>query len=189
MACVTVLMVPAAAAVDDAFVAELTDLVNRVYAVAEDGLWRDGATRTTRAEMAALIRAGEIAVARRDGRLAGAVRVQRLAGGEAEFGMLVAAPEERGTGVGRELVAFAEDWARRRGLARMQLELLVPRTWSHPVKEFLRGWYTRIGYRPVRTDRLDDAYPALVPHLATPCDFVIFHKDLGGTGGAAAVLG
>ena len=49
---------------------------------------------------------------------------------------------------------------------------------THPVKEFLRGWYTRIGYRHVRTGRLEDDYPALEPLLATPCDFPIFHKDL-----------
>ena len=46
------------------------------------------------------------------------------------------------------------------------------------MKELLRAWYTRIGYRPVRTDRLDQDYPALQPLLATPCDFLIFHKDL-----------
>jgi hypothetical protein len=29
----------------------------------------------------------------------------------------------------------------------MQLEVLVPRQWSHRSKEFLKAWYTRIGYR------------------------------------------
>jgi hypothetical protein len=56
--------------------------------------------------------------------------------------------------------------------------VLVPRDWTHPVKEFLAGWYSRIGYRVVRTGSLDEAYPALVPLLATQCDFVIYHKDL-----------
>jgi GNAT superfamily N-acetyltransferase len=172
-------MIPAAAASDAALVAAITGLVNRLYADAEKGLWVDGATRTTERAAADLIRAGQIAVARWDGQVVGVVRVRRLAGGVGEFGMLVAAPEQRGMGVGRELVAFAERWAREHGLAHMQLELLVPRTWSHPVKEFLRDWYTRIGYRAVRTDSLDAAYPALVAQLATPCDFVIFHKDLG----------
>jgi hypothetical protein len=60
----------------------------------------------------------------------------------------------------------------------MQLELLVPRDWSHPTKEFTRDWYTRMGYRVVRTGRFDEDYPHLVPHLATPCDFLIFLKDL-----------
>ncbi|WP_246277980.1 GNAT family N-acetyltransferase [Phytohabitans rumicis] len=166
------------AADDDLFVTEVVDLVNRVYAEAEKGLWLDGADRTNAPEVVAIVRTGQLAVARLDGELAGAVRVQRLDGGIGEFGMLVASPELRGVGVGRALVDFAERWAREQGLARMQLELLVPQTWTHPVKEFLHGWYTRIGYQPVRTGRLDEAYPALQPQLATPCDFVIYHKDL-----------
>jgi GNAT superfamily N-acetyltransferase len=158
--------------------AEVAGLVNRVYAEAEAGLWLDGAARTTEAEVAELIQAGQVVVARSGERVVGVVRVQRLADGVGEFGMLVAAPETRGTGVGRNLVAFAENWARERGLSRMQLELLVPRTWKHPVKEFLRDWYTRIGYRVVRTGDLGEDHPALVPHLACPCDFLVFHKEL-----------
>jgi hypothetical protein len=46
------------------------------------------------------------------------------------------------------------------------------------VKEFLREWYTRLGYRLVRTGRLEEGYPHLQPLLATPCDFLIYHKDL-----------
>jgi GNAT superfamily N-acetyltransferase len=179
---VEILMVPAAAADDDGFVAEIVDLVNRVYADAEQGLWRDGAERTSPPAVAQMVRAGEIAAARLGGRLVGAVRVQRLDDGIGEFGMLVAAPEHRGIGLGRDLVAFAERWARQQGFARMQLELLVPQTWAHPVKEFLRGWYTRLGYRQVSLGRLAEAYPELQPQLATPCDFVIFHKELATAG-------
>jgi len=60
----------------------------------------------------------------------------------------------------------------------MQLELLVPRGWTHPTKEFLHSWYTRTGYRPVRSGTIDESYPQLAPRLATPCDFVVYHKDL-----------
>ncbi len=102
---VEVSMVPAAGATDAGLVAEITALVNRVYAVSEEGLWLDGTTRTAEPEMAELIHAEQIAAARWDGRLVGAVRVQRLDSGEGKFGMLVAAPEHRGIGVGRELVA------------------------------------------------------------------------------------
>jgi N-acetylglutamate synthase-like GNAT family acetyltransferase len=101
--------------------------------------------------MAGLIATGQIAVARAGERIVGAVRVQRLDTGEGELGMLVADPAHRGTGVGRELIRFAERWSRERGLGTMQLEVLVPRQWSHPSKEFLKAWYTRLGYRPVRT--------------------------------------
>jgi len=92
--------------------------------------------------------------------------------------MLVADHEHRKQGVGRELVRFAERWSQGQGLATMQLELLVPRQWRHPTKEFLKAWYSRIGYRPVRTGQFEHCYPELAPQLATPCDFVIYHKPL-----------
>ncbi|MDT7789191.1 MAG: hypothetical protein QOF58_7610 [Pseudonocardiales bacterium] len=163
---------------DTGLAAEIAGLVNRVYAEAEKGIWANDAARTSPDEIADLIRAGEIAVLRSGERVVGSVRVQRLEDGAGEFGMLVAAPEERGTGVGKELVSFAERWARESGLASMQLELLVPRDWAHPVKEFLRAWYTRLGYQVIRVGDLTEDYPALVPHLACPCDFLIFRKDL-----------
>ena len=177
---------PAVASTDHGLVAELTGLVNRVYAVAEEGLWVDGATRTSVDEMAALITAGEIVVARDDrehgdngdARIVGCVRIQQVDEATGEFGMLVADPERRSKGIGRDLVGFAEDWFRGRGVPTMQLELLVPREWTHPTKTFLDAWYTRLGYRPVRTGRIDDDYPHLAPLLATPCDFVTYHKPL-----------
>lgn len=171
-------MAAAADGGDDAFLAEMAGLINRVYADAEKGLWRAGVERTSPLELAGVVAAGELAVAYLDGQRVGAVRIQRLTDGLAEFGMLVASPEHRSLGIGRDLMAFAEGWAREQGLGRMQLELLVPQMWTHPVKEFLREWYTRIGYRRVRTDRLADAYPALEPLLATPCNFVIYQKGI-----------
>jgi GNAT superfamily N-acetyltransferase len=159
-------------------VAEITDLVNEVYDTAEDGLWAEGATRTSTTEMAELIAAGQIAVARLGGQIRGSIRIQELDGAVGEFGMLVADPAHRGTGIGRELVSFAEQVTRRRGLPIMQLELLVPREWSHPEKEFLHAWYTRIGYQPVRSGTIDESYPNLAPLLATACDFVVYQKVL-----------
>jgi predicted GNAT superfamily acetyltransferase len=99
--------------------------------------------------------------------------------------MLVAAPDQRGTGVGRALVAFAEEHSRERGLRAIQLELLVPRAWRHPSKEFLKAWYGRLGYRPVRTGSIEDNYPHLAPLLATPCDLDIYEKRLQTRGNGA----
>jgi len=175
---IDVQIAPTAAAMDAALVDELAGLVNRVYADAEAGLWADDAPRTTAPEMADLIAAGQIAVARAEQEIVGAVRIQRLDTGKGELGMLVADPDHRGTGVGRELVRFAERWSHEQGLDTMQLEVLVPRHWTHPSKEFLKAWYTRTGYRPVRTGQLEESYPELAPLLATQCDFVIYRKDL-----------
>jgi GNAT superfamily N-acetyltransferase len=165
-------------AADHDLVERLADLVNRVYAEAEDGLWQDGATRTTASELHGWIDAREIAVATIDGRLAGAVRIQALSDDTGEFGMLAAAPEDRGIGVGRALVAFAEGQNREHGRRAMQLELLVPRTWRHPSKVFLDGWYRRIGYRVIRRTSVEELQPDLAPLLATPCEFAVYEKAL-----------
>jgi GNAT superfamily N-acetyltransferase len=154
---------------DAELVDRLATLINDVYAVAENGMWRNKATRITPTDLAELIRAEEIAVATRQGRIVGCARVHDVGADTSEVGLLVADPDERGTGIGRELLDFVEARSRERGLRAMQLELLVPRDWSHPSKEFLRAWYGRRGYRISRTKRVDDAYPQLAPLLATPC--------------------
>ncbi|GHJ41533.1 GNAT family N-acetyltransferase [Streptomyces sp. TS71-3] len=156
----------------------VTGLINEVYEVAEEGLWVEGTTRTTTQEVEALTRSAEIVTAHMDGEVVGCVRVQQLDGPVCEFGMLAAAPKRRGIGIGRELVRFAEEDSRQKGCGVMQLELLVPREWSHPSKVFLDEWYTRIGYRVSRIGSIEDFYPALAPHLATACDFIVYQKNL-----------
>jgi GNAT superfamily N-acetyltransferase len=157
---------------------EVAALINGVYATAERGLWPDGTTRTTPAEVAELIEASEIAVAIQGGRIVGSLRLHDVGTDTSEGGLLVAAPDERGTGIGRALLDFAEGRSRRRGKRTMRLEVLVPRGWSHAGKEFLRAWYGRRGYRVSRIERFDHAYPQLAALLATPCDLEIHEKQL-----------
>jgi GNAT superfamily N-acetyltransferase len=174
----TIEVLPASAGGDEQLVASLTDLVNRVYDVAEEGLWTEGATRTTADELSGLVAAGEIAVARTGSSLVGAARIRQVDPATGEFAMLVAHPDHRSEGVGRDLVAFAEHHVAAAGATTMQLELLVPRNGTHPVKKFLDAWYTRLGYHPVRHDRIDDHHPHLAAFLAVPCDVVIYQKPL-----------
>ncbi|MDV3128375.1 GNAT family N-acetyltransferase [Mycobacterium sp. 21AC1] len=168
----------AGSADEQTVVEEVVVLVNTVYAVAEEGLWAAGALRTSAEEIADYIRSGQITVSILGDRIVGCIRTQQLDGYTGEFGMLAVAEGHRGTGLGCELVAFAERQSLEQGRATMQLELLVPRTWSHTSKEFLAGWYRRIGYRIIRRGTIDEYYPHLAPLLATPCDFVIYSKDL-----------
>ena len=165
-------------AADARLVDRLTSLVNEVYGTSESGLWAAGTTRTTAAEIAGLIAAGQIAVVTRDGEPIGCVQIRDLAPDAGEFGMLAASPAHRGTGVGRTLVEFAERRGRDRGLRAMRLELLDPRGWQHPHKEFLRAWYERIGYELVGITTVDTVHPHLVPLLATPCDVLLYEKPL-----------
>jgi GNAT superfamily N-acetyltransferase len=171
----TVELLPPDAADDAALVADLSDRINRVYAVGEEGMWLEGAVRIQPAEVEASLRKGEIAVSRLDGRVVGSVRIRQLDSETGEFGLLVADPEHRGIGVGRELVRFAEEHARSRGLETMQLELLVPRDWTHPAKQFLHDWYSRLGYRVVSSR---DFSPEAAKLLATPVDFLVYERAL-----------
>jgi GNAT superfamily N-acetyltransferase len=156
----------------------LTALINRVYEVAEQGLWQSGCTRTSQGEVRTMLAEGQLILAELDGAIAGSVSVERITPACAEFGMLVAAPELRGRGVGTALVNAAETWARAHGYRIMQLALLTPRAWRHPSKEFLKGWYGRIGYVPGTLEAFELRYPALAGQLATPCDFTVWSKPL-----------
>jgi GNAT superfamily N-acetyltransferase len=164
--------------VDAIDVDRLAALVNDVYREAEKGLWTDGFQRITPAELRTLARAGQLAVLRLDGEVVGCLRLVRRSADLGEFGLLAVPPHLRGQGYGRDLMAFAEAHSRAVGCTAMQLEVLVPREWSHPFKEFLLDWYGRSGYREVRRDSLADDYPHLVPRLATPCDLVVCQKPL-----------
>ena len=76
---------PAAPATDPATVDAIADLVNRVYVIAEAGLWTDGAERTTPHEVAALLAKGWITTARVGDRVVGAVMLRPLDARTAEF--------------------------------------------------------------------------------------------------------
>ena len=168
------------AASDDAnLIDRLTNLVNEVYAVAEDGLWQSGATRTTSEEMSSLVAAGEILVASRPGEgIVGSVRFHDLDPDTSEFGLLVSAHDQRNIGVGRTLLDEVERRSRDRNQQAIQLELLVPVGWRHSNKEFLAAWYGRHGYRQIASASVADSYPYIAQLLATPCELQIHRKEL-----------
>lgn len=156
----------------------VTSIINRVYAASEEGLWTHGADRTTVEEIVELTTRGEIAVARLKGNIVGCVRVQQLDEETGELGMLAVDDDHQGTGIGRELIRFAEQKCQKEHLRKMQLELLVPQEGSHPAKATLENWYTRIGYQPIRTMSFDDSFPRLAKLLAIPCKLIVFQKDI-----------
>ena len=156
----------------------IVGLINDVYAVSEEGLWADDTARTTKEEITAFVRAGQFAAAHLEGHLVGCVRIERLDDRTSRFGMLAADPRHQGTGVGRDLIRYAERRGRDAGSTTMRLELLVPREWSHPFKEFLAGWYARQGYRKTGTSTVEEFHPGVAAHLATPCDVAVYEKDL-----------
>ncbi len=159
-------------------VRRLSDLINEVYDDAESGMWKRKGTRTNPDEVERLLRADALILAEIDGALVGSVNVNLMEDGVGEFGMLVADLSLRGAGIGSALAEHAEAWARERGCHTMRLELLTPRHWNQPSKEFLKKWYSRIGYQPRRSEPLELLHPELVPELATECDFTVWLKAL-----------
>ncbi|WP_232230157.1 GNAT family N-acetyltransferase [Bacillus sp. J37] len=178
MQSIDIQMLPCYASTNKVGMEHITNIVNRVYASSEEGFWMHGAVRTTVAEMAEFTICNEIAVARSMGEIVGCVRVRRIDQGIGEFGMLAVDDEYQGTGIGRELIRFAEQKCQKEQLRKMQLELLVPQEGSHPAKEILENWYTRIGYQPVHTETIDASFPKLAEMLAIPSKFVVFQKEL-----------
>jgi GNAT superfamily N-acetyltransferase len=163
---------------DQALIDQLVDLVNQAYEIGEAGLWLNDATRTGPTEIGEAIRSGEMLAATSECKLVGCAYLRRLDPTTADLGLLSVAPDQWGHGVGRELVHEAERLMRSDGVTRMQLELLVPKGWVHPEKTRLRAWYSRLGYRVVRSEPFEHIAPHLVSQLRTPCEFLIFQKPL-----------
>lgn len=163
---------------DEAVVPDLVRLIDRAYARGEAGLWRGDLGRTDHAEVLAAIRAGQMLVASAGNRIVGCLRTRMLDATTADVGLIAADPDTWSGGIGRALVAAAEDLARSHGATTMQLELLVPRTGAHPDKERLHDWYTRRGYTVIRRVPFEDYVPQAAPFLSAPGDILIFTKPL-----------
>ena len=166
------------AARDEVLVEDLVRVINAAYAVGEAGLWLEGASRVRPDEIAEAIRSGGMLAATIDDRLVGCAYVRPLDPSTADLGLISAAPDEWGRGVGGELVRAAEELMRTRGVTTMQLELLVPKGWVHPAKARLHSWYGRLGYRVVCSAPVEQVAAHLAPQLAAPCEFLIFRKRL-----------
>ncbi|MDH6522631.1 GNAT superfamily N-acetyltransferase [Streptomyces sp. SAI-135] len=171
-------VLPPEANSDETLMTEITDLVNRVYASAEAGIWLPGTPRTTVEEIAKYTGKGQIVVARCDGRVVGSIHLAILDADTAETGMLVSHPEMRNQGIGRRIRQFVFDFLKSHGISSLQIELLTPRDLRVESKDFMASWNERDGYKIVGRGSLEDKYPHLAPLLAVPCDFILYKKEL-----------
>jgi GNAT superfamily N-acetyltransferase len=163
---------------DEILVEALVRVINEAYAVGEAGVWVAGSSRTEPGEIRQAVRSGGVLAATLSGHVVGGAYVRQLDAEAADLGLVSVTPARWGGGIGRRLVDAAEELVRSRGMATMQLELLVPKEWVHPEKERLRAWYERLGYRVVRVAPFDEVAAHLAPQLATPCEFLVFRKPL-----------
>ena len=93
-----------------------------------------------------------ILIAERDGALIGSVEIASLGGGVAYLGLLAVDPALQTGGLGRRLIAAAEEEARSRGAARIEMTVIRQRP-------ELIAYYERRGYVATGEERpfpLDD---------------------------------
>jgi GNAT superfamily N-acetyltransferase len=103
-----------------------------------------------------------------DGALAGCVYVEPR-GERAYLGLLSIAPARQGAGLGKQLNAAAEQYAREQGCRWMDLRVVSPRA------DLLLPLYQRLGYVQTGTE----AYPAvLVEKMTIPGHFILMAKAL-----------
>jgi GNAT superfamily N-acetyltransferase len=143
-------------------------LVNQAFEV-ERFLKKGGGDRLQDdGEFETLWERGTFLVKEEDGLLVGCVYVE-LRGERAYLGLLSIAPARQGTGLGRQLNAAAEQYAREQGCRWMDLRVVSPRA------EQLLPVYRKLGY--VETGNQE--YPeVLVEKMAIPGHFILMEKAL-----------
>ena len=114
-----------------------------------------------------------VLLAEQAGALAGCVQVTNKRRGLAYLGMLAVDPLAQARGIGRRLIAAAEEVARTRfGADRMEMTVIVQRT-------ELIDWYVRCGYALTGETR---PFPATDPRFGLPrrddLAFVVLARDL-----------
>lgn len=139
----------------------IAGVINAAYRVERFFIDRD---RTSREEVAELLRKGSFLVAE-DGAagLAGCVYVE-VRGERGYFGLLSVDPGRQRHGLGRALVAAAEDQCRRAGCTAMDIQVVDLRTELPPL-------YRRLGYRE------SGSAPFEAP-TRRPCRFILMSKPL-----------
>ena len=159
---------------------DLVEIINDVFFQTEGVLWPQDGTyyRTTVNEVEGYISNDELRFAIIDSKIVGLVKVVERNQDLGCFGMLVVDPNYRKHKLGSLLVSTAENLCRAKGMTQIELELLVPNEFILADKEFLREWYSRIGYKHEESVSFESLYPSHAHLLQTSCRFEIMRKIL-----------
>lgn len=142
----------------------LMELVNQAFAIEKSFKYNDRLNRQQTQEHFEL---GRFLLAEEDGKLIGSIFVE-LKGERAYFGLLAVDPALQGRGIGRALIAAAEQYARDNGATFMDMAIINLRT-------ELPAFYERLGY--VVTGGGEIAPDAIGP-LRMPCRFIQYSRAL-----------
>lgn len=137
-------------------------LINRAYEV--EHFFVTGDRVTPEALAAEMSRGTVYVVDGAGGRLRACVYTD-VSAGRGYFGMLAVDPDEQGQGLGRALIAFAEDTARAAGARVMTISVVN-------VRQDLLAFYGRLGYVATGTA------PYVHRPVSQPVHFILMEKPL-----------
>jgi GNAT superfamily N-acetyltransferase len=140
----------------------LAALINRAFQVERFFLDKD---RLTLAEVEARLRSGRFLVAEEAGRLVGCLYLEER-GERTYFGLISVTPQRQGAGLGKRLIAEAEEHCRARGCRFVDLNIVSLRTELPP-------FYRKLGYAETGTAPFPENEP-----VKMPCHFIQMSKTL-----------
>ena len=126
-------------------------------------------TRTDTRQLGALMENGEFLLAREGEAIVASIYTE-LRGDRGYFGMLAVDPSQQGRGLGRMMVAAAEEKFRANGCRHVDISVLSPRLELFP-------FYRKLGYRETRTSKDYPSPEKLKPGVV--CKEVWMQKELG----------
>ncbi len=121
------------------------------YAQTEAEIWGENYVRISREEYEQLIEKGEIFFSFDKKSVNGCIQIKQMDQKTFSFGLLASNFEKKGSGIGKKLIAFAEQYAKEKRGEKMVLEILRPADFKLEFKEFLHLWYSKMGYQYVET--------------------------------------
>jgi GNAT superfamily N-acetyltransferase len=143
----------------------LMALINRAFAV--EAFFIRG-ERVSPPRLRDYMQTGRFLLAEDEGLLLGCVFVE-LHGEHAYLGLLSVDPARQKTGLGRRMVAAAEEFAREMGARRMDLTIVNLRI-------ELPLFYQKLGYTLTGTEPIREE---MVPRVTQPCHFIRMSKPVG----------
>jgi len=150
---------------DESDIPALNPVINRAFAVETFFITGE---RVSPQRTREYMQTGRFLIAEEAGSLLGCVYVE-LHGERAYLGLLSVDPSRQKTGLGRRLVAAAEEFAREIDAHHMDLTVVNLRTELPP-------FYQKLGYKIVG---IEPIRPEMVPRVTQPCHFIRMSKPLG----------
>ncbi len=157
---------------------DVISMANEVYYTSEREFWKEGYYRIDQNEFNHFVTNKWLYLAEINGDLVGCVLMKPVDKDTTSFSMLICHPDYRKKGIGKTLVDHVFKTANERGYQKMQLEILSPLNWVHKEKEFLKSWYSSIGFKLVKEVNFLDYYPSHDKYMKCPLLFSLYEKDL-----------